>query len=359
MTIDSFLTSGNSPGDRSRCRVALVGLGRVGSAVARRLTGPNPPAGLTLTHVFDRRVEQKRSAFDADASVVWTTNIADVLASRADVVVEAVGGVDQPAEWIRAALAAGKSVVTANKQVIARHGPALLTLAERQGRQLRFEGAVGAAVPIVRAVSDGLSGDTITSITAVLNGTTNAVLSRVEETGCTIAEAIADARGRGWAEADPSDDVDGLDAAAKLAILCALAFGLRVDPAAIERRSIAGIDSGHFRRAATVGSTVRQIAHASVDADRGLTAWVGPRLVLKSSIFGQLAGPANAAVINGENAGEIAILGAGAGGNATAVAIISDLLAIARDPAAIYHAPVLAAPAAIHGFDSELLAEAV
>src|SRR5262249_19588652 len=136
--------------------------------------------------------------------------IDDVLTSDVDIVVEAVGGVDDALEWTRAALMAGKSVGTCNKQLVAAHGPELLELAGRQGRQLRFEAAVGGAMPIVRAVGDGLTGDRITRIVAILNGTTNAVLSSMEASGCSMERALADARARGYAEADPSADLDGL-----------------------------------------------------------------------------------------------------------------------------------------------------
>src|SRR5262249_43257673 len=174
----------------------------------------------------------------------------------------AIGGLEPAAEWTRAALLGGKSVVTANKQVIAHHGPALLALAERQGRQLRFEAAVGGAMPIVRAVSDGLAGDRLTRIVAVLNGTSNAVLSRMEATGCTVAEALDEARVQGWAEADPSSDLEGLDARAKLAILCALGFRLRVDPTRIETRSIARLQPSRFESLGRHGATIRQTAYA-------------------------------------------------------------------------------------------------
>ena len=270
--------------------------------------------------------------------------------------VEAIGGVEPAAEWIKAALLAGKSVVTANKQVIALHGPALLALAERQGRQLRFEAAVGGAMPIVRAVSDGLAGDRLHRIVGILNGTSNAVLSRVEATGCTIAQAVAEARARGWAEADPSNDLDGLDARAKLAILCALGFRLRVDPARIDTRSIAALQPGDFQRARRRGGAIRQLAFAEFDRARSvLTAWVAPAVVSQSSIFARTEGPQNAAIISGEHAGDIGVFGAGAGGPATAVAAIGDLLAIARDRAAIVPAPILSTPSVVNGLDRPIL----
>jgi homoserine dehydrogenase len=330
----------------SRFRVALLGFGTVGSAVARRLVEMTDADGgalqnIQLTHVFDRRADRKRDAWPA-AGWTWTTRIDDVLQSDADVVVEAVGGVEPAADWIRAALLAGKSVVTTNKQVIARHGATLLTLAARQGRQLRFEAAVGGAMPIVRAIGDGLAGDRITRVVAILNGTTNAVFSSMETTGCSLEEALSDARARGYAEADPSADLDGSDARAKLAILCALAFGLRVDPSQIATRSSASIVADDFVRARARGGTIRQLAHAEYDrASSALTVWVAPTFVSCHSFFGKSTGPQNAALITGAHSGETGIFGAGAGGGATAVAVMSDIVAIARDRSAIVPPPVL------------------
>jgi len=325
----------------SCCRVALLGFGTVGSAVARRLTGPERSSGIRLTHIVDRRAAAKRASLAAP-DVVWTSSLDEVLQSGADIVVEAIGGAEPAADWIRAALLAGKSVVTANKQAISLHGPALWTLAARQGRQLRFEAAVGGAMPIVRAIGEGLAGDRITRIVAILNGTTNAVLSQMEATGCDLASAVADARANGYAEADPSADLDGHDARAKLAILCALAFGLRVDPLLIDARSSASIVAADFARAGRHGATLRQIAHAEFDrAARTLTAWVAPIEVAAGSMFGRTTGPQNAAVITGAHSGDIGIFGAGAGGDATAVAILGDIAAIARDRHAIVHAPIL------------------
>jgi homoserine dehydrogenase len=328
----------------ARCRIALLGFGTVGSAVARRLTGADADAasrGLQLTQIFDRRAEQKRHAWPA-AGVTWTSRVDDVLQSDADVIVEAVGGIEPAAGWIRDALLAGKSVVTANKQVIARHGASLLALAARQGRQLRFEAAVGGAMPIVRAISDGLAGDRITRIVAILNGTTNAVLSRMEATGCSLESALGDARARGLAEADPSADLDGHDACAKLSILCALAFGLRVDPRQIASRSSASITADDVDRVRRRGGTIRQLAHAAYDrAASALTAWVAPAIVSRGSIFGRTDGAQNAALITGAHSGEIGIFGEGAGGAATAVAVISDVVAIARDRFAVVPALVL------------------
>jgi homoserine dehydrogenase len=365
--LNSFQTSGNSPGDPrhsspARCRVGILGFGTVGSAIARRLTSPDSPSILQLTHICDRRAREKRARQPEPLAsrLVWTDRFDDLLASDVDIIVEAVVGAEPAGDYVRGALLAGKSVVTANKQVIAHHGHALLTLAERQGRQLRFEAAVGGAMPIVRAVCDGLAGERIIRIEAILNGTTNAVLSRMDESGCAVDEAVADACARGYAEADPSADLDGRDAAAKLAILCAIAFGLRVPPRDIETRSAAGVAADDFLKARQRGGTIRQIARAEFVPDRSsLVAWVAPTFVPSTSIFARAAGPQNAAVITGAYAGEITLTGQGAGGDATAVAAVGDLIAIARDRAAIVPAPVLREPAEIRGLTDHKLAEAV
>jgi homoserine dehydrogenase len=358
--LNSFQTSGNSPG-ASRCRVGILGFGTVGSALARRLTGPDSIPLLELTHICDRRAREKRTRQAQSLERLhWTDRFEDLLTSDVDVIVEAVGGAEPALDYVRGALLAGKSVVTANKQVLAHQGPALLGLAERQGRQLRFEAAVGGAMPIVRALGDGLAGDRIRKIEAILNGTSNAVLSQMDTTGCSIDEAIADACARGYAEADPSADLDGVDAAAKLSILCMIGFGLRVLPAQIETRTTARIQPEDFRDAGRRGGTIRQIAHAEYLRDRStLVVWVAPTFVPRGSFFANTTGPENAAIITGTFAGQISLTGVGAGGDATSVALISDLLAIARDRAAIVPAPVLSEPGSIKGLSDQKLAEAV
>jgi homoserine dehydrogenase len=322
-------------------RVALLGFGTVGSAVACRLTANPRFPNIVLTHVFDRSAARKRDAFDPQRKIVWTARIEDVLCSDADIVVEAIGGVEPAAEWIRQALLHGKSVVTANKQVVARHGGSLWALAAHQGRQFRFEAAVGGAMPIVRAISDGLAGDRLTRIVAILNGTTNAVLSRMDD-GVPMAQALHEARSNGFAEDDASTDLDGDDARAKLAILCGLAFGVRVGVDEIPAQSAAQITHTDLTRARATGATIRQLAHAEYDGARAtLTAWVAPVTVPRDSVFGRTTGAHNVAVITGEHAGEIVISGAGAGGDPTAVAIMSDVAAISRDRAAVIPPPRL------------------
>jgi homoserine dehydrogenase len=348
--------------------VALLGFGTVGSAVARRLldrSGGNK--AIALTHIFDRRAAEKAEspaglALASRPPVAWTSSFEDILVSDVDIVVEAVGGVDPAVDWARRALAAGKSVVTANKQLVALHGPELWALAARQGRQFRFEAAVGGAMPIVRAVAEGLTGDSITQIVAILNGTTNAVLSQMEATGCSLSDAVTDARARGYAEEDPRADLDGDDARAKLAILSALAFGVRVAPDQIPSRSAARVEAGDFTTARGRRGTIRQLAYAAYDRERStLSAWVAPVVVARDSLFGRAVGPQNVAVLTGKHSGDVGIFGTGAGGDATAVAIIGDVASIARDRAAIVPAPRLTSDFRLHNPDHEIfeLAEAV
>ena len=359
--LNSFQTSGNSPGDLHRCHVGILGLGTVGMAVARRLTGPDRIPHLTLTHLCDRRARDKQARqSDALASLTWTDRFDDLLASDIDIVIETIPGSEPAVDYVRAALLAGKSVVTSNKAVIAHQGEKLLALAERQGRQLRFEGAVGGAMPIVRALGDGMAGDHVLRIDAILNGTSNVVLSKMETTGCGMDEAIAEACAAGFAESDPSEDLDGVDAAAKLAILCALAFNVRIAPSAIETRTTSRVGAAEFAKAKLRGGTIRQVAHAEFDRERRrLEAWVAPTFVPHATLFSTIHGPRNAAIITCAYAGDIMLSGQGAGGDASAVAIIADVLTIARDRAAIVPAPVLVPAKIIQGLSDSSFAEAV
>jgi homoserine dehydrogenase len=363
--LGSFQSSGHSPGSRgvTPCRVGLLGLSTVGFALASRLTGPDAPPTLQLTHVCDRRAREKRlrqpDALPGD-TVVWLERHDDLLTSDVDVIVEAVGGTEPAGDYLRAALLTGKSVVTANRLVMAHHGQALMTLAERQGRQVRFEAAVGGSMPLVRLLGDGLAGDTLVRVDAILSGASNAVLSLMDETGCSMDEAIADACAHGYPDADPNADLDGTDAAAKLAIICALAFGLRVLPAQIDTRTIARLTNDDLRAAERRGGTIRQMAHAEVQPDRGvLTAWVAPAFVPDDSIFARTRGAGNAAAITGRRGATLTVTGTGAGPDALAGAMLTDLVTIARDRTAVVPAPVLVEPASIQGFGDRQLAEAV
>jgi homoserine dehydrogenase len=315
--------------------VALLGFGTVGRSVARILCEGRHPS-LRLRAVCTRRAANvQRDAPWVPSDVVWTTDFDEAMAAGATVVVELIGGLDPARAWIVSALAAGRSVVTANKQVMAEHGAELVELARARGCSLRFEGTVGGGTPVVCGLRDGLSADRITRIAGVVNGTNNFVLTRMERDGVPLSDAVAEAQALGFAEADPSADLDGLDARAKLALLVTLGFGLRVHPADVATRSTRIIEPTDVEHAALLGRSIRQVAWAERVEGRETTirALVTPALVLRASSLASLEGPRNAVCVRGDRSGETVFLGQGAGGDATAVAVVSDLLGTANAPA--------------------------
>ncbi len=337
-------TTSRSPVDQSQgakgaavtrhpLRVAILGFGTVGASVARILVERPELAGrLELTHIFNRDVARKRAAW-VPASVQWTEDISEVLASKPDVVVEVIGGVDPVGGWVRRALEQGAAVVTANKMLLAAQGPALLHLAATRGTQIRFEAAVGGGVPLIHGVREGLAGDVLTRVAGILNGTSNYVLSRMARSDEDMAPVLDDARTLGYAEADPSADIDGDDAGAKLVVLAGIAFRRHLQLSDIPRRSIRQISAADFRYARKLGCTIRQIAMVEAQGT-GFHAFVGPALVPTQSSFGRNEGANNVVTIVGKYGGESSFSGAGAGGPATAVAVVSDLLALAGQPRA-------------------------
>jgi homoserine dehydrogenase len=309
--------------------VALVGFGTVGQAVARILC-ESPHPELRLHAVCNRQIEKKKVDWVPD-EVKWSDRLDDALAPDVDIVVELMGGLE-PAGWlIRRALESGRSVVTANKQLVAYHGGELAEIAARCGQHLRFEAAVGAGIPLVRAIEDGLAGDRLFTIAGILNGTCNFILTRMEESGTPFDVALAEAQQLGIAEADPAEDIDGSDARAKLAILASVAFGCHPRPQEIDCRSIARVENTDFRYASRLHSTIRQVAWARRDRESGrLAAAVRPMLVSSRSALARVEGSDNLLTVEGEFGGLTGFLGKGAGGAATAVAVVSDLLSIVR-----------------------------
>ncbi len=307
-------------------RIALFGFGTVGSSVARILA-ESSPEGLELTHVFNRGVARKRVDW-TPASVVWSEDADAVLASDADVVVELVGGLDPVGAWVRRALENGKSVVTANKKLIAFHGVELERLAAARGGHLKYGAAVAGGIPVIPGLEQGLAGDRIERIEGILNGTCNFILSKMEA-GAEYAEVLAEAQKRGYAEADPTEDVGGLDARAKLAILMRLALRVQVDPEEIVPRPITTITPVDFSYARDLGSTIRQVSRAE-RAEERLAATVGPMLVDQRSPMAWSRGTENMVIASGRYGGDVVFSGHGAGGHPTAVAVVSDLLALAH-----------------------------
>jgi homoserine dehydrogenase len=322
----------------STIRVGLLGFGTVGQAVAKILCAGHVTRA-QLTHIFNRGVAGKRVDW-VPSTVKWTDQIDDVLGSDVDVVVELIGGLHPAYEWVRAALTSGKSVVTANKQLIAHYGAELGELARAHGQQLRFEASVAGGIPVLRALQEGLAGDQLVEVRGILNGTCAYILSRMQSAQLPFAKALAEAQAAGYAEADPTEDVDGADAAAKLAIVAAVGLRRPVRVSDIATQSIRPIDFVDFNYAKEIDCTIRQIARAAIEADGRVFAVVGPALVPIHSSFGQITGNQNIVMVRGLFGGETWFSGSGAGGAPTAVAVVSDLLSIDR------HAPRDASPPA-------------
>lgn len=354
-TVDSVSGVPGSPlGDAPprALRVGLLGFGTVGASVARILAErPELADFIQLTHVFNRGVARKRAAWVPD-SVIWTEDLDHLLEAAPDIVVEVVGGIEPARTWVTRAMEQGASVVTANKMLLAHHGPELLRLAARRGVQIRFEAAVGGGVPLIHGVREGLAGDTLTGVAGILNGTCNYILSRMSVTDEPMDLVLADAQRLGYAEADPTADVDGHDAAAKVVVLAGIAFRRHVRLADVPTRSIRPLTGADFRYARRLGCTIRQVSQIH-GRDDGFYAFVGPALVPHGSSFGRNEGANNVVSIYGRYGGESSFSGAGAGGPATAVAVVSDLLALTQrrrrhDTEAWLPATVAAPPASAH-----------
>lgn len=309
------------------CKVALLGFGTVGSSVAKILC-ERQQTRLELTHVLNRNFARKQVEW-LPSSVTWTEDIDDVLSSDVQIVVEVMGGLQPSEDWIRRALAAGKSVVTANKQLIARCGPELIELARLTNQRIQFGASVAGGVPVISGLHEGLAGDELFKIRGILNGTCNYILSQIEANGVPFATALREAQKLGFAEADPTEDIEGFDARAKLAILARVGLHCKVQPEEIATSSIAAIDSVDFEYANQLGCTIRQVSWAELKGEQ-LFAAVQPALVGLSSPLSRVEGSRNLVMATGRYGGETVFGGHGAGGHPTAVAVVSDILAIAR-----------------------------
>ncbi len=316
-------------------KVGLAGLGTVGTAVVHLLEHGreklNARCGrpIEVVAVSARSRNKKR---DIDPKKFrWVADPVELAADPAiDVLVEVIGGAGDPAKRaVETALAAGKPVVTANKALLASHGHKLATLAERHRVALNFEASVAGGIPIVKTLREGLNGNSFTRIYGILNGTCNYILSRMEEDRLDFDECLREAQRLGYAEADPSFDVEGHDTAQKLSILASLAFGTKVDPGAIYVEGISSITLADLDAAAQLGYRVKLLGVA-VRTEAGIEQRVHPTMVPKESAIAQVMGVTNAVTIDAEGLAPITLVGPGAGGMATASAVVSDLADIAR-----------------------------
>jgi len=316
-------------------RVGLLGYGNVGRAFARLLASRAPDleerrgVGLRLVAVGTRRPDDARDAGLGD--VRWTTDLAFVAtAPDVDLVVELIGGHEPANALIRAALGAGKSVVTANKLLLAKEGASLQALAREKKAGLGIEAAVAGGIPILRALRESFAGDRIASVSGILNGTCNFILTEMEATGRAYADVLKDAQKLGYAEADPASDVEGEDAAYKLALLARLAFGRDAQVAQIAREGITRLLPCDFLYAKRLGRTPRQLGVARELPSGHLLLSVRTHLVSSASLLAKVAGPFNAIEVKAAAGGSFVFSGRGAGGDPTATAVLADVVELAR-----------------------------
>jgi homoserine dehydrogenase len=315
---------------RKKLKIAIAGFGTVGRSVAKLLLQETNES-FELTHIFNRNVSRKTVDW-VPSSVRWTESISEVLNSDADIFVELVGGIKPAGDWIRKALRLGKPVVTANKLLIAESGPELLELARETGKRLEFGASVAGGIPAIIGIQEGLAGDRLYKIAGVLNGTCNYILTKMEATGASFESALKEAQELGFAEADPTNDVEGYDARAKLVILAQAGLRTRLQSEQVPCWPISSVEAIDFAYARELNCTIRQISLAKKETDDGLSvrAFVRPALVPVSSLVAHVEGSKNLVMATGQYSGQMVFSGFGAGGDPTAVAVLSDLYSIAR-----------------------------
>ncbi|MFC8504541.1 homoserine dehydrogenase [Pedococcus sp. NPDC057267] len=323
-------------------RVALLGCGVVGSSVARMLTehaddlAARVGRPLQLVGIAVRRPGRERPDVPVDPSLF--TADAEELVTRADIVVEVIGGIEPARSLIESAMKHGASVVSANKALLAEAGPALYAAAAEHGVDLYYEAAVAGAIPILRPIRESLAGDDVRRVLGIVNGTTNYVLDKMDTTGQGFAEAVEQAQALGYAEADPTADVEGFDAAAKAAILASLAFHTRVSSDQVHREGITEVSAADVQAAREMDCVVKLLAICerteTVDeqgrSTPGVSVRVHPAMIPRSHPLGGVRDAFNAVFVEADAAGQLMFYGRGAGGDPTASAVLGDVVAVAR-----------------------------
>ncbi|HEX4977363.1 MAG TPA: homoserine dehydrogenase [Nocardioides sp.] len=333
---------GDATSGRRPLRLALLGCGSVGSQVVRLLREQADDltarvgAPIELVGVAVRRPELQRDLGGPAVPAELFTTDAQGLVSRGDLdlVVEVIGGIEPARSLILTALENGASVVTANKALLAEDGSTLFAAAEKAGRDLYFEAAVAGAIPIVRPLRESLAGDKVRRVLGIVNGTTNFILDKMDSAGSGFSEVLEEAQELGYAEADPTADVEGYDAAAKAAILASLAFHTRVTAADVHREGIAEVSAADVASARDMDSVVKLLAICELrETDEGpaVAARVHPAMIPRSHPLASVRGAYNAVFVESEAAGQLMFYGPGAGGAPTASAVLGDLVTVARN----------------------------
>ena len=315
-------------------KVALLGCGVVGTQVARLLReeaaelAARSGAQLEIAGIAVRRLSHPRPGIDRD---LLTTD-AMGLATRPDVdiVVEVIGGIEPAHSLILAAMERGKSVVSANKALLAEHGEQIHRVSRDYGADLYYEAAVAGAIPILRPLRESLAGDTVHRVMGIVNGTTNFILDRMDSSGADFSESLEEAQALGYAEPDPTADVEGFDAAAKAAILASLAFHTRVTASDVYREGITEVTAADIASAKVLGRIVKLLAICE-RTDEGVAVRVHPAMIPRTHPLATVGGAYNAVFVDAKSAGQLMFYGAGAGGTPTASAVLGDLVAVARN----------------------------
>jgi len=325
-------------------KIALLGCGTVGSQVARLLAeeadelAVRSGARLELAGIAVRRLSHSRPGIDPSL----LTSDPMELATRPDIdlVVEVVGGIEPGRSVLLAAMKNGKSVVTANKALLAEHGAEIHAASREFGADLYYEAAVAGAIPILRPLRESLAGDTVHRVLGIVNGTTNFILDRMDSSGADFSESLEEAQALGYAEPDPTADVEGFDAAAKAAILAGLAFHTRVTAADVYREGITEVSAADIASAKSLGRIVKLLAICERSGD-GVAIRVHPAMIPRSHPLATVGGPYNAVFVAAQSAGSLMFYGAGAGGTPTASAVLGDIVAVARNRLAGTRGPEL------------------
>ncbi|MFE9206768.1 homoserine dehydrogenase [Micromonospora sp. NPDC007230] len=333
----------------SPVRLALLGCGTVGSDVVRLLHEQSADlaarigAPLEIAGIAVRRLGRDRGDLPVDPALFTTDPLGLIKRDDVDVVVEVVGGIEPARSWLVEALRAGKSVVTANKALLAEDGAALHDAAAEGGADLYYEASVAGAIPLLRPLRESLHGDRINRVTGIVNGTTNFILSAMDATGAGFAEALEEATELGYAEADPTADVEGFDAAAKAAILASLAFHTRVTAADVHREGITEVTAADVASAKAMGCTIKLLCIAARGSDaqgrETVSVRVHPAMIPLTHPLASVGDAFNAVFVEAEAAGQLMFYGRGAGGAPTASAVLGDVVAVARNRLAGVHAP--------------------
>lgn len=331
-------------------RIGIAGLGTVGASVVRMLGDK----GAELTRQCGREIapvavsarDRARDRGIDLGNTQWFDDPVELASSaEIDVYVELIGGEDGPAfESVRAALEAGRHVVTANKALLSKRGVELAAIAERNGVLLNYEAAVAGGIPVIKTMREALAGNQVTRVFGILNGTCNYILTRMEAEGLSFEECLREAQRLGYAEADPTFDIEGHDTAHKLSILTSLAFGCRISADDIYLEGISNISQADIRAAGELGYRIKLLGVAQ-KSENGIEQRVHPTMVPTSSVIAQVHGVTNAVAIETDMLGELLLSGPGAGGNATASAVIGDLADIAKSRPGFQHGPVFGRPA--------------